>query len=388
MKKTLLGTSALVTASLLAGPAFASDPLTVTVSGGIVTGFYFVDADDNNNNTDDTKVAISARSLEINGEGTLDNGLVAGASLIIELGDDEGAVSQGDEATFQEAFAYLEGGFGRVEIGGTDGAAFKMHYSSPWFVPGNGVDSPNIFNANGAQLATTAVNGSAISVSSPSTYSLGTEDAPKISYFTPRLSGFQLGVSYTPDAGVHDPFSNGWGLSTTNSALEEVFEFAANYAGEIGSVELGVDVFYLTGEASAFASDATEVGVGASLGFAGFTLGGAYKESENLTGGYLISSVAGSGGEIEETVWTVGLAYGTGPWTVGVAYIESELENTTTGNDSATTEFLQVGGGYSLGAGVDLGLDIQFITNEIQSNGAVTFTEDATSAGVVLAISF
>jgi outer membrane protein OmpU len=75
MKKTLLGTSALVTASLLAGPAFASDPLTVTVSGGIVTGFYFVDADDNFD-SDDTKVAISARSLEVNGEGTLDNGLV------------------------------------------------------------------------------------------------------------------------------------------------------------------------------------------------------------------------------------------------------------------------------------------------------------------------
>ena len=387
MKKTLLGTSALVTASLLAGPAFASDPLTVTVSGGIVTGFYFVDADDNGD-TDNTKVAISARSLEINGEGTLDNGLVAGASLIIEMGDDEGAASQGDEATFQEAFAYLEGGFGRVEIGGTDGAAFKMHYTSPWFVPGNGVDSPNIFNANGTSFANTAVNGRTLSLSSPSTYSLGTEDAPKISYFTPRLSGFQLGASYTPDAGVHDPFSNGFGVSGADSALEEVFEVAVNYAGEMGSVELGVDVFYLTGEAGTLANDATELGVGASLGFAGFTLGGAYKESENLSGGYLINNMVGSPGEIEETVWTVGLAYGTGPWTVGVAYIESELENATTGNDSATTEFLQVGGGYSLGAGVDLGLDIQFISNEIVTGGTVAFEEDATSAGVVLAISF
>ena len=368
MKKTLLGTSALVTASLLAGPAFASDPLTVTVSGGIVTGFYFVDADDNGNNTDDTKVAISARSLEINGEGTLDNGLVAGASLVIEMGDDEGASSsQGDEATFQEAYAYLEGGFGRVEIGGTDGAAFKMHYTSPWFVPGNGVDSPNIFNSNNTNA-------------SPSSYALSTEDAPKISYFTPRLSGFQLGVSYTPDTDAHDPIANGFGVSPENSSFEQVFEIAANYAGEIGSVELGVDVFYVTGElGSQPAMDPKEMGVGASLGFAGFTLGGAYKTSDELSGGYVTTTGA------EETVWTVGLSYGTGPWTVGVAYIEAEVE---AGSFETSTDFLQVGGGYSLGAGVDLGLDIQFINNESSTGGVTTFEDEATSAGVVLAISF
>jgi hypothetical protein len=48
---------------------------------------------------------------------------------------------------------------------------------------------------------------------------------------------------------------------------------------------------------------------------------------------------------------------------------------------------LQVGGGYSLGAGVDLGLDIQFINNEIATAGGSLEVED-TSAGVVLAISF
>ncbi len=170
--KKLLASTALVSASLVGAPAFASDPLTVTVSGSIVTGFYFVDADELYD-TDDTKVTLTVPSLEINGEGTLDNGLVAGASLILELGDDEGvSAGQGDEATFQEAFAYLEGGFGRVEIGGTDGAAFKMHYTSPWFVPGNGVDSPNILNASALTPASTL-----IVANSPSSYALITEDA-------------------------------------------------------------------------------------------------------------------------------------------------------------------------------------------------------------------
>ncbi|HCX66717.1 MAG TPA: porin, partial [Rhodobiaceae bacterium] len=46
MKKTLLGTTALVSAGLVAGPALASDPLTVTVGGTVTAGFYAIDHDD------------------------------------------------------------------------------------------------------------------------------------------------------------------------------------------------------------------------------------------------------------------------------------------------------------------------------------------------------
>ncbi|MEQ9208490.1 MAG: hypothetical protein RLN96_01415, partial [Pseudomonadales bacterium] len=80
----------------------------------------------------------------------------------------------------------------------------------------------------------------------------------------------------------------------------------------------------------------------------------------------------------------VGLAYGSGPWTVGAAYFESETENTT-GVSLGENSFIQVGGGYSLGAGVDVGLDIQIIEDQA---GAAATEVDSTSAGVVLAISF
>ena len=122
------------------------------------------------------------------------------------------------------------------------------------------------------------------------------------------------------------------------------------------------------------------MGGGASLGFAGFTLGGAYKETEDLWLGVASTS------DSEETVWTVGLAYETGPWTVGVAIIDSEWTSSSSSNSPWRTEMIQVGGGYSLGAGVDLGLDIQFIENDYGTS--VTGTAEATSAGLVLAISF
>ena len=377
MKKTLLGTTALVSAGLVAGPALASDPLTVTVGGSLVTGFYFVDNDSPvaGVDYDDTKVALVARNIDIVAEGTLDNGLVAGAALKLQIGDDENnALNTGDDATFSEAYAYLEGGFGRVELGATDGAAFKMHYSSPWFVPGNGVDSPNIYN----------IQNLAGSISSrTATYSLLAEDDNKISYFTPRLAGFQLGASFTPDT-ANDPVANGFGVTRTNSSTEDVFEIAANYAGELGGVSVGADVFYVTGEAALVgADDPEEVGAGLSLGFAGFTLGGAYTSVENVVAGTQSTVTVASRGNETDT-WTVGLAYGTGPWTVGVAYLESEAENNL-GADIGSNSFLQVGGGYSLGAGVDLGLDVQFIEDQA---GAAAREVESTSAGIVLAISF
>ncbi|MCE8000776.1 MAG: porin [Rhodobiaceae bacterium] len=375
MKKTLLGTTALVSAGLVAGPALASDPLTVTVSGSVVTGFYFVDMDTVGGvDADDTKVAVVARNVDIVASGTLDNGLVAGAALKVQLGDDEGnALNTGDDATFSEAYTFLEGGFGRLELGATDGAAFKMHYSSPWFVPGNGVDSPNIYNMN---------NGGVTFSSRTSTFSLLAEDDNKISYFTPRLAGFQLGASFTPDVGANDPVANGFGLSATNSAVEDVFEIALNYAGEFGGVSLGADVFYVTGEApgAGATGDPTEQGVGLSLGWGGFTLGGAYTQVEDITARTQAAVTTGN----ESDSWTVGLAYGSGPWTVGAAYFESETENTT-GVNIGENSFLQVGGGYSLGAGVDVGLDIQFIEDQV---GAAAAEVESTSAGVVLAISF
>ncbi|MES1991901.1 MAG: porin [Pseudomonadota bacterium] len=400
MKKTLLGTTALVAVGLLAGPALASDPLKVTVGGNVVTGFYYVDADNGASGTSyqDTKVAVVARNIDIIAEGTLDNGLTAGVDAKMMLGSDYNAIAPVSNATgdvtFRQLFAYLEGGFGRFEIGGTDGAAYKMHYTSPWFVPGNGVDSPNIYNAGGASPVRL------------STFSLLATDANKVSYFTPRLAGFQLGVSYTPDAGNaflggRNVTANGLVLNSTNTfglnlpQVTDVFEVAANYAGSFSGFDVGVDGFYTTGDSIAdnlgatSSADPEEYGFGANVGYAGFTLGGAYYNSSDVGSISLIGSLLGGGGLTPvfatspgagATVWTAGLSYATGPWTVGVAYLNGEDDRS---GSSVSNESWQAGGGYNLGSGVDVGLDLQL--NSIDT-GTTTF--DTTSAGLVLAVSF
>lgn len=374
MKKTLLGTTALVAVGLLAGPALASDPLKVTVGGNVVTGFYVVDADNvGGTSFQDTKVAVVARNIDVIAEGTLDNGLTAGVNAKFMLGSDWNSNVQAGSTNFRQLFAYLEGGFGRFEIGGTDGAAYKMHYTSPWFVPGNGVDTPNILNN---PVIGTAVSGYGLR---QSTFSLLATDDNKVSYFTPRLAGFQLGLSYTPDANTHSPNANGLVVLPGNVAgqVNDVMEVALNYAGSFGGVDLGLDGFYTTGDANVANVDPEEMGLGANIGFAGFTLGGAYYQSEDIVGSF---SVAPVGVGADQTVWTAGLSYATGPWTVGVAYLNSEFDNGV----SIDSDSWQLGGGYNLGSGVDVGLDLQY--QEI--NPPVGASYEAQSAGIVLAVAF
>lgn len=375
MKKTLLGTTALVAAGLIAGPALASDPLTVTVGGSVTAGFYVIDADEvGATKYNDTAVKLVARNIDIKAEGTLDNGMVAGVLATLSLGDDWNWGGNTNNAMFRELFAYLEGGFGRFEIGGTDGAAFKMHYTSPWFVPGNGVDSPNILNATDVSYDGFR----------HSTFSLMAADANKVTYFTPRFAGFQLGLSYTPETSLNGPSSNGLGLNPNDSSIEEVVEVALNYAGSFGSVDVGVDGFYVSGEAPSFTpgADPEEYGFGLNLGMGGFTLGGAWYKSEDLGMFFGPSTpVTGTVG-FEQEVWTAGLSYATGPWTVGVAYLQNE--NTATGGFKDKAKTWQAGGGYNLGSGVDVGLDLQMTDVDLAAGPSY----DAKSAGLVLSVSF
>lgn len=383
MKKILLGTTALVSAAAaFSAPALASDPLKVTVGGSIVTGFYVVDQDAiGGTSFQDTKIPLVARNIDIKAEGTLDNGMVAGALAKLQLGDDftNPNINSTNNASFRQLYAYLEGGFGRFEIGGTDGAAYKMHYTSPWFVPGNGVDSPNIVNHVGS--------GTAVRFS---TFSLMATDANKVTYFTPRFAGFQLGASYTPDVltGIGGgPSRNALGVlpspTAGSAAITEVFELAGNYSGTIGGVDLGVDAFWTTGQTERVDSSPEEYGFGASLGYMGFTLGGAYYENQDLgspTGG---SFAYVGASDVSQETWTVGLSYGTGPWTVGAAYLHGT--NDWAGGNFGEGEFWQVGGGYNLGAGVDLGLDVQYITDKAAPAAP---SIDSTSAGLVLSVAF
>ena len=180
MKKLLYGTTALV--------AVGADKVKIGVGGYMQAFFVGVDQDDNDGEPGvNLRDHLVAREGEIifNGSTTFDNGLKVGAQVQLE------AEVCGDQ--IDETFIFFSGSWGRVNIGAENSAAYLMHYSAPasshW---AHGLQSANFMHAGPG-----AGHGVGNCVhTAPANL---TSDSEKITYFTPRLSGFQFGVSYTPE---------------------------------------------------------------------------------------------------------------------------------------------------------------------------------------------
>ena len=160
-------------------------------------------------------------------------------------------------------------------------------------------------------------------------------------------------------------------------------EIALNYVGTFGDVDFAADGFYTVGKTGNSSVEPKEYGVGTNIAFQGFTLGGAWAKAKDLD-----STLVGSPIPKEDrTTWTTGLSYATGPWTVGLAYLHSSVKspNYIGSFDGRKSTTVQTGGGYNLGSGVNLGLDLLFEKNKPYSGAS---TQTSKSAGLVLDVGF
>jgi predicted porin len=343
MKKILLGTSAIVAAGLLAAPASAAEKIKLGLGGYYQSAFVLIDEDVENTRTDSMKQEGEIHFL---GETTLDNGIKVGVNVQLE------AYTTSDQV--DEHYVYFEGGFGRVVLGAENSAPYLMHYSAPSAVVGHGVDSPNFFHASRPTVMAGSNIVSQNALGSNATFLNATSDANKLTYFTPRFSGFQLGLSYTPSLqGGRGGSSGAYGNLSENNvgAQEQIVEVGLNYVNTFGAVNFAASAGYTGGSleannAAGAYDDLEAWSLGANLGYAGFTFGGAYMTSNQ-------------GRQLEDDLeqWNVGLTYGFGPYKVGVAYAygsQSNVIGTTTGTDKDELQMVEVGGTYALGPGVNL----------------------------------
>ncbi len=408
MKKILLGTTALVATGLTAGAANAA-ALKVDVNGyytgvaGMVdTGGSFrvttaptatpssvsVTSSGTVFGTSPDDVVVKQEGeISFNGSVTLDNGMTAGVEVNLEA-------TNGAGGTIDESYAYLEGSFGRIQIGAEGSAPFLMHFSAPYFVGSHGVDSPN-FSYDPASASRTT------------TYITLSGDNNKVTYFTPRFSGIQLGISYTPDnlgnldtggqaGGTSNAFGNTLGASSGN--LEDIIEVGANYTGTFKEVGVGASIGYATAENEVSGFKDPEVwSFGLQLTSGAFTLGGGYYMSDDL----VAAIPSGAPIELEEKAYSVALQYATGPWTVGAGYLKSETEGSISaapaivGSGEAQYEVIEVGATYSLGEGVDVFAVAEFYRNEVGANAVdgskiinVQGNNDTDAVGVGIDLAF
>ena len=357
MKKYLLGSTA-IAATLVSGAAMAEEPIKLSLGGYFQAyGIY----QDNDAAALRSNYIAQRGRISVSGSTTLDNGITVGVYTQLRAG--ENADQNDSDGTVKRAYGFFEGSFGRVEIGSNDSAAMLMGYASPDPAPAAGVNSPNFYANPGAGNLAGALG------STPTTYQNWDGQNTKIAYFTPRIGGFQFGVSYTPDGCQTGPSVGGGGCPGYGNApssvdaeqMSEVYSLGVNYTNTFGEVDTAVSATYQAGTlesstgSTAFEpfalKDRRSYSVGANLGYKGFTFGTSMlHDNQGLDNS-------------DVNAWDMGLKYTTGPWSAGVQYIESTRENALVGVDGSAGDHsvraLMVGGGYALGPGINLGAGYQ-----------------------------
>jgi len=356
MKKTLLATTALVGASLLAAPANATvgsrDNMNVTLGGVFWFSAYIKDEDVSAANGRGYGFTVSESEVHIGASATADNGIQYGVNIELHAGAADGTAAD-------EAAAFMASdSWGRLILGDDDDATNRMQMGAWNAARGAGGplgglgDLNTVFNGNGTDNLQSRADWQVFT----------TSDATKATYLSPRFSGFQIGASWTPDSG-----ENSGGAATADSDADGDFEnvlgLSANYTGNFDNVGVGLSVGYEHGsdEAAGGAEieDLDVWGIGGRVVVAGFTIGAHYRDY----GETQLTEAQTAAGADSGNQWSLGVGYTTGPWGVSAWYLQGEKDNTTTSPAGARETEIQrygLGAGYAVAPGWQLRAELTF----------------------------
>jgi predicted porin len=399
MKKTLLASTAALTLVAFSGAASAQ----VEVSIGGYYDFEFGAAGNDQEFTRGGTPLPAGQDLEEFGfrtdaeihfdvRGTTDNGLNFGAEVELEVSDEQ------DTGNIDESWLFISGDpWGEFRGGFTDGPMADGQIAAPTVTPIGVNDGTQgdfiIFPATGLTGAIIA-GGAALDTATE----LSSDDLKAI-YYTPRFSGVQLGVSFTPDftTGGNNRF-----VAERDTGYSNEIQVALNYEGSFQSVDVLAGFNYAFAEAGDLLNDADpasddfhSIHAGLNLGWGGFTFGGGY--GNVLNGGIGLGAagdVDGDGiNDVSRESWgfDVGAAYGQGPWEVSAVYYYGEADGAE-GSGAITEEVehqsVLVGGSYALGAGLTTYAGVGYSEYEGQTPGTDLDDNDGVWGFVGTTVSF
>jgi outer membrane protein OmpU len=395
MKKHLLGTTALVAAGMFAMVDTAAAqtkvmPIQVSVGGYYAEYISYTNQDDVGATTTGGSGKLtqfdeySDKEIHFNGRTTLDNGLTIGFRVELEANTDSDQID--------ESYMFVEGRFGRLELGSINNVQYRMGYNAPeaqtrpWSNEGN---VGNVFaNSTGSPFGDST---------------LGTtrsrffdNDSEKLNYYTPRFEGFQFGVSYIPNSAQD---RNG-GPDPISTAYSRGWAVGANFVRTFGAFDIAASAGYMAWQGpqlttTTSADDPNQWNVGLQLGYAGFKVGGSYgKISDGRTGssgtnGAASSARTGTTG-VDGRGFDVGVMYTFGPAAVSLNYINGENDDcpltgataTCSGDDQFT--MLSLAGKYTLGPGVSI--EGVLWTGKFEGNNPTVNTDDNKGAGGIVGL--
>ncbi len=423
MKKILLAGTAIVGAAVLASPAQADLKIDL---GGHFRGYaVFNDQDETSTPAagDELRNFEFKRDMEVHftGETTTDSGLTVGVHAELDLGNESvngGAVVGGptqagagyfspaifnDPSNLDEAYIYFSGGWGRVNFGSEDGAAYLLQVAAP--SADSNVDGMRVYvQALNADVWDDGRANDSLSVGASNALDFNVRlgydnaffrDTERLTYLTPKWNGFQAGVSYAPEAGqgVIDGAFEGASLSDNTTDYEDLWEVAARWDGEFEGFGISAGLGYASASPTGnpgvglFGSDDFQSwDAGLNVSFNDFSVGVAYLNAD--TG---VQEAAGAGNSAEIETWTVGAAWDNGPYHLGATWYNTQLGNNVYGLALAGTRDVEidrytVGGGYTYGPGMTFRGSVAF--GNVDSSTAAANDTDFVQVGIGTDVNF
>lgn len=407
MKKLLLATTAFVGVVMMSAPASAGLKMDL---GGYFRGYGIYN--DNNRaegvNAHFRKYDVRRDSeIHFNGETTLDNGLTVGAHSELKTMNTAAANA------IDESYLYFSGGWGRINFGAADGAAYLLQVNAP--SADSNIDGMRMYIAgldNNGVMGASAVVGAGGQADNAAAWNFNPaldyqhadfRQQERLTYMTPKFNGFQAGVSYAPSSGGMEPVGGNLLVPSLRdaslTAFNNLWEASARWDGEYQGFGLALGGGYsssqlerdpTTAEVTALAAQhyffndgITTWNGGANVTFSGFSLGGVYKNSStkritNADKG--VTNVARTG-DVTRDTWVGGLGYNNGPWHAGASYLHQTTKYDAVGAAALASDILatqQTNTKYTVGGGMTFAPGMTF-------RGAVAWGKFDAPAGVAFA---
>ncbi len=408
MKKLLLTSAAVAAASLAVSPAYAKDGGVKLGVSGVYKGYVAYLDQDSAPGTDERAIDILREDeLRFSGSTTLDNGLTVGGYFEYDLQGDTRSANN-----VEEAYAFLSGGWGRINLGEEDNAAFLLQVGAP-SADGNldglrnSIDPVNYSVARGTltrNLRSNAGRGFLFDQD----YDMDAADRQTgITYLTPVFSGFQAGVSYIPEVAAEANQTQAFGVNQDDQTgdLGEAYSIAARYQGKFEDVGVNLGVGFtqvqeedngtfttdVLGTAdvdgdgtneTAETDDRTAWNVGLDINWKAFGLGAAYQEDD-----WGVDD--SNNNDAERQTYVIGADYTHGPFKFGATYYKKDQELeflTSTDGELETTRYT---GGviYTYGPGMTFRGSVSY--TEIEEPGDLTgalagTSKDTEAVGVLV----
>lgn len=354
MKKTLLTGAALV--AMASSPAMAQG-LSLDLAGHFKGYGVYNDNDEAAGDSLDDMGIRKETEVHFTGETTLDSGLTVGVHVEMDVDANDGDVD--------ESYMYLSGGWGRVNFGEEDGAAYLLQVSAP------SADS----NVDGLRQYISSYN--ATGVAAGDTYRVDYDHAPrvfnaageivdlskrnKLTYMTPVFNGFQMGVSYVPTL-TDDNNGVATFAADNNAGYDDGYEVAARYEGMFEGVGMAFGAGWSTynnendtntGAPFEATGDLDIWNVGLDLDFGGFGLGVAYLNEEAE-----VETI-----DIDIDTWVVGADYQMGAYKLGASWLNEEGELEGTAVESELDRYT-AGVSYAYGPGMSFRGSVSMIDGD------------------------